>query len=62
NPDADGYIERFFRSLKEEEVWMQEYDNFAEAKIAINQKPVCPVSIQCLKSVYYQSGIFSTCK
>lgn len=35
NPDADGYIERFFRSLKEEEVWMQEYDNFAEAKIAI---------------------------
>ncbi len=35
NPDADGYIERFFRSLKEEEVWMQEYDNFAEAKSAI---------------------------
>ena len=35
NPDADGYIERFFRSLKEEEVWMQEYDSFTEAKIAI---------------------------
>ncbi|GMA58943.1 hypothetical protein GCM10025858_34460 [Alicyclobacillus sacchari] len=35
NPDDDGYIERFFRSLKEEEVWLQEYSSFAEAKAAI---------------------------
>ncbi|WP_029420180.1 integrase core domain-containing protein [Alicyclobacillus macrosporangiidus] len=35
NSDADGYIERFFQSLKEEEVWLQEYSSFAEAKAAI---------------------------
>ncbi|MBX6396587.1 MAG: transposase [Alicyclobacillaceae bacterium] len=35
NPDADGYIERFCRSLKEEEVWLQEYSSFAEAKAAV---------------------------
>ncbi|MBF8377905.1 transposase [Alicyclobacillus mali] len=35
NPDVDGYIERFFRSLKGEEVWLQEYSSFAEATAAI---------------------------
>lgn len=37
NPDADAYIERFFRTLKEETVWLQEYTSFAEAQQDINQ-------------------------
>jgi putative transposase len=32
NPDADAYIERWFRTLKEETVWLQEYGSFLEAK------------------------------
>lgn len=32
NPDADAYIERWFRTLKEETVWLQEYSSFLEAK------------------------------
>ena len=31
NPDADAYIERWFRTLKEETVWLKEYTNFSEA-------------------------------
>lgn len=37
NPDADAFIERFFRTLKEETVWVQEYSSFAEAKKDIDQ-------------------------
>jgi putative transposase len=32
NPDADAYIERWFRTLKEETVWLQEYTSFQETK------------------------------
>ncbi|WP_188648940.1 IS3 family transposase [Marinithermofilum abyssi] len=32
NPDADAYIERWFRTLKEETVWTREYLFFTEAK------------------------------
>jgi len=35
NPDGDAYIERFFRTLKEEEVWLKDYGSFAEASEAI---------------------------
>lgn len=35
NPDGDAYIERFFRTLKEEEVWLHDYRSFAEASEAI---------------------------
>jgi putative transposase len=35
NPDGDAYIERFFRTLKEEEVWLHDYASFAEASEAI---------------------------
>ena len=34
NPDGDAYIERFFRTLKEEEVWLKDYGSFAEASEA----------------------------
>ena len=34
-PDGDAYIERFFRTLKEEEVWLHDYASFAEASKAI---------------------------
>ncbi|WP_093231815.1 IS3 family transposase [Thermoflavimicrobium dichotomicum] len=37
NPDADAYIERWFRTLKEETVWLQEYSSFFEAKNNIDQ-------------------------
>ncbi|MDR6227144.1 putative transposase [Desmospora profundinema] len=32
NHDGDAYIERWFRTLKEESVWLQEYDSFAQAQ------------------------------
>lgn len=34
--DTDAYIERFFRTLKEETVWLQEYLSFSRA-----QKDIC---------------------
>jgi putative transposase len=37
NPDADAYIERWFRTLKEETVWLQEYTTFLEAKKDIDR-------------------------
>ncbi|SEN83184.1 putative transposase [Lihuaxuella thermophila] len=37
NPDADAYIERWFRTLKEEEVWLNEYSTFTEAKQEIER-------------------------
>jgi putative transposase len=37
NPDADTYIERWFRTLKEETVWLQEYSSFLEAKKDIDR-------------------------
>jgi len=30
-PDGDAYIERFFRTLKEEEAWLHDYASFTEA-------------------------------
>ena len=36
-PEQNGLIERFFRSLKEECVWLQNFASFAEAKRAIER-------------------------
>jgi hypothetical protein len=30
--DADAYIELWFRALKEETVWLQEYSSFLDSK------------------------------
>lgn len=35
-PEQNGMIERFFRSLKEECVWQQTFESFAEAKLAVS--------------------------
>jgi transposase InsO family protein len=35
HPEGNSYIERFHRSLKEEEVWLNEYQNFDQAKGSI---------------------------
>lgn len=35
HPEGNSYIERFHRSLKEEEVWLNEYENFDQAKSSI---------------------------
>ncbi len=35
HPEGNSYIERFHRSLKEEEVWTAEYRNVAEARASI---------------------------
>lgn len=35
NADGDAYIERFFRTLKEQEGWLPDYASFAEASEAI---------------------------
>ncbi|MBE7490244.1 MAG: IS3 family transposase [Planctomycetes bacterium] len=34
-PEQNGMIERFFRSLKEECVWLQNFDDFEQAKAAV---------------------------
>ena len=36
-PEQNGLIERFFRSLKEECVWLHNFGSFAEARTAITQ-------------------------
>jgi putative transposase len=33
HPEGNSYIERFHRSLKEEEVWLNEYENFAQGEV-----------------------------
>jgi hypothetical protein len=35
HPEGNSYIERFHRSLKEEDVWLNEYQNFDRAKLSI---------------------------
>ncbi len=35
HPEGNSYIERFHRSLKEEEVWLNEYQNFDQARQSI---------------------------
>jgi putative transposase len=35
HPEGNSYIERFHRSLKEEEVWTTEYRNLQEARSSI---------------------------
>ena len=35
HPEGNSYIERFHRSLKEEEVWVHEYRSIAEARASI---------------------------
>lgn len=35
HPEGNSYIERFHRSLKEEEVWVSEYQNLEEAHVSI---------------------------
>lgn len=37
NLDADAFIERWFRTLKEEAVWLKEYQNFFEVQADIEQ-------------------------
>jgi putative transposase len=34
-PEGNSYIERFYRSLKEEEVWTAEYRSLEEARASI---------------------------
>jgi putative transposase len=36
-PDDNGYVERLMRTIKEEEVWANVYDSFAEAHAAIDR-------------------------
>lgn len=36
-PEQNGLIERFFRSLKEECVWQQTFENFTEAKAEVTR-------------------------
>jgi putative transposase len=36
-PDDNAYIERVFRTFKEEEIWLNEYDTFSEAYESIAQ-------------------------
>jgi transposase InsO family protein len=38
HPEGNSYIERFHRSLKEEEVWTAEYRNLQEARTSIARK------------------------
>ena len=35
HPEGNSYIERFHRSLKEEEVWLNEYPNLYQAELSI---------------------------
>ena len=35
HPEGNSYIERFHRRLKEEEVWLNEYQNFGQAELSI---------------------------
>ncbi|MGO9865274.1 MAG: transposase, partial [Terriglobales bacterium] len=35
HPEGNSYIERFHRSLKEEEGWLNEYQNFDQAELSI---------------------------
>lgn len=35
HPEGNGLIERFHRSLKEEEVWLHEYQSLEEARTSI---------------------------
>jgi Integrase core domain len=35
HPEGNSYIERFHRSLKEEEVWLNEYESFDQAELNI---------------------------
>ncbi len=35
HPEGNSYIERFHRSLKEEEVWLNEYQSFDQAELSI---------------------------
>lgn len=37
NPDANAFIERWFRTLKEEVVWLTEYRDFDEARQDIDR-------------------------
>lgn len=34
-PDDNAYVERVIRTIKEEEIWLNEYDSFAEAHRAV---------------------------
>lgn len=35
-PDDNAYVERTIRTIKEEEIWLNEYDTFSEAREAID--------------------------
>ena len=37
HPEGNSYIERFHRSLKEEEVWLNEYQSFDQAEQSIHR-------------------------
>ena len=36
-PWENGYVERFIRTLKEEEVYLNEYEDFADASVRIRE-------------------------
>ena len=36
-PDDNAYVERFIRTIKEEEIWLNQYDTFAEAHRAVDE-------------------------
>jgi len=36
-PEGDAYVERTIRTVKEEEIWLQEYESFSEAKEGISR-------------------------
>lgn len=36
-PDDNAYVERVIRTIKEEEIWLNEYDMFSEAHAAIDE-------------------------
>lgn len=41
HPRSNGLIERWFRSLKEEEVWLHEYTSISEVQEAVSQYVRC---------------------
>jgi transposase InsO family protein len=45
HPEGNSYIERFHRSLKEEEVWTAEYRSVQEARESIGAGSRCTIPI-----------------
>jgi putative transposase len=54
-PEQNGLVERFFRSLKEECVWLHNFDSFTEARTAINKGIQCYNAGRPHQSLGYRS-------